>query len=201
MSIKIDFYWDIGSTNTYFALHLVRPLAARFDACLVMHPFNLGYVFRRHDYQLAREPAAKLRNRFRDLERWAERYGLPFRVPDTFPIKTSRALRGAIAARRWDKESPYLDAIFRRYWEQNDASIADREGLASVATEIGIDASEFMAACESDDVRQALIGSTQAGLDRGVFGAPSFYVGAELFWGKDRMEFIEAELARLSGAA
>ncbi|MDP6705307.1 MAG: 2-hydroxychromene-2-carboxylate isomerase [Alphaproteobacteria bacterium] len=191
----IDFYWDIGSTNTYFALHLIRPIAARHGARLVLHPFNLGYVFRHHNYALTQEPRAKIRNRIRDLERWTERYRLPFRMPDTFPIKTSRALRGAIAMRKWEKETAYIDEIFRRYWEQNDAAIADYAGLREVVAALGVDAAAFEAEAESEPVRQALIDSTQAGLARGVFGAPSFIVKGELYWGKDRMDFIEDALA------
>ena len=197
---RIEFYWDIGSTNTYFALHLIRPIAERHGADLVMHSFNLGYVFRRHNYALQEEPAAKLRNRRRDLMRWAEKHGLPFRMPDRFPIKTSRPLRGALAARELGAETAYLDAIFARYWERNDASISEVEGMRAVAEEIGLDGAEFVALCDSPAQRQALIDETQAALDRGVFGAPSFYIGDELFWGKDRMAFIDDELTRLGQA-
>ena len=193
----IDFYWDIGSTNTYFALHLIRPIAEKHGATIVMRPFNLGFVFRHHNYVLQDEPAAKLKNRGRDLARWAEKYGLPFRVPDRFPIKTSRPLRGALAARELGVETPYVDAIFSRYWERNDASITEVDGMRAVAGEIGLDAETFTALCDGPEMRQALIEETQAALARGVFGAPSFQLGDELFWGKDRMEFIDDELTRL----
>jgi len=196
MPTTIELYWDAGSTNSYFAWHLIRPLAARRNAELVTHPFNLGYVFRHHNYVLMDEPAAKIANRKRDLARWAEKYRLPFRFPDLFPIKTSRILRGAIAARGWQREADYIDAIFRRYWERNDASIAEPAGLRAVAAELEIDADAFDAACDSEEVRQALIDSTDAGLSRGVFGTPSFVINGELFWGKDRMDFIEDELLR-----
>lgn len=197
MSKTIELCWDVGSTNTYFALKLIGPIAERHGAKLVPHPFNLGYVFRHHNYVLMDEPAAKIANRKRDLERWAERHELPFRFPDVFPIKTSRALRGAIAMRRWDKEMPYIEAIFRRYWEQNDATIADYAGLREVAAELGVDPADFEAECESAPVRQSLIEATNAALDRGVFGAPTFIVNDEIYWGKDRMEFIDDELRRM----
>ena len=193
----IDFYWDIGSTNTYFAFHLIRPIAEKHGADIVMHPFNLGFVFRHHSYVLQDEPAAKLRNRGRDLARWAEKHGLPFRVPDRFPIKTSRPLRGGLAARELGAETPYLDAIFARYWERNDPSITEVAGMEAVARDIGLDPAAFVALCDGREIRQTLIDETRAALDRGVFGAPSFYIGDELFWGKDRMEFIDDELARL----
>lgn len=193
----VEMYWDIGSTNTYFALKLIKPVLERTNASLVLHPFNLGHVFRSHNYVLMDEPPAKLENRKRDLMRWAEKYSLPFRFPDQFPIKTSRILRGALAMRRWNKEMPYVEAIFSAYWEQNNSSIADYAGLRPIAEKLDVDPDEFVAACESEEVRQQLVDSTNRGIERGVFGVPSIFAGNELFWGKDRMEFVEDELNRI----
>ncbi len=199
--MQIDFYWDIGSTNTYFAYHLIQPIAERYGAAIRFIPFNLGHVFRTHRYVLAEEPRAKLANRRRDLERWAERYGLPFRMPDQFPIKTSRALRAALAAREMGHERAFLDALFSAYWERNDASIVEYPGLTALANELGLDGDALVALADSVEMRAALAEATDGGLARGVFGAPSFYIGDELFWGKDRMEFIEAALAEASRRA
>src|SRR5438045_9506311 len=102
MAKTIEFYWDLGSTNSYFALHLIRPIAARHGARIVPHPFNLGYVFRHHNYVLMDEPKAKIANRIVDLHRWARRYKLPFRMPSKFPINTSPAHRGALPLPRFD---------------------------------------------------------------------------------------------------
>jgi 2-hydroxychromene-2-carboxylate isomerase len=192
----LDLYWDIGSTNTYFALKLVRPVLARTGATLVLHPYNLGHVFRQNDYVVLEEPPAKLANRKRDLARWAEKYDLPFRFPTVFPIKSSRVLRGALAMRRWGLEMPFVDAVFAAYWERDDASIADYAGLRPIVTALGVDPAAFEAAAESAEIRQALIDSTDRGVARGIFGVPSFVVGDEIFWGKDRMDFVEDELNR-----
>jgi 2-hydroxychromene-2-carboxylate isomerase len=191
----IEFYWDLGSTNSYFALHLIKPIAQRHGARVVPHPFNLGYVFRKHNYVLMEEPKAKITNRIADLHRWARRHKLPFRMPGKFPIKTSPALRGALAMRRFGKEWDYLEAIFAAYWERDDASVAELKGLRPVATALGVDPDRFLALTESAEVRQELIAETDAGLARGVFGAPTFVVGNEIFWGKDRMDFIDEALA------
>ena len=196
MGRTVDFYWDVGSTNSYFALHLLRPIAARHGAAIRYIPFNLGHVFRRHNYVLMEEPAAKIANRLRDLERWAQHCDLPFRFPTVFPIKTSRALRGAIAMRCWGRETAFIDAIFAAYWERDDASIQDYAGLRPIAESLGVEPDGFEAAAESAACRAALIEATDGGLARGVFGAPTVAVGSELFWGKDRMDFIERELAR-----
>lgn len=195
MATEIDFYWDIGSTNSYFALHLIRPIAARNDAVIRYQPFNLGYVFRHHNYQLMEEPRAKLSNRRRDLQRWAALHKLPFSMPEVFPIKTSRALRGSLVARRHGLEDAYLDAIFRAYWEDNDASIADYQGLRREARAIGIDPDEFETQCESEEIRAELAQVTDTALANGIFGAPTFVIEGEVYWGKDRFEFIEAHLA------
>ena len=196
MARTIEFYWDLGSTNSYFALHLIKPVAARHGATVVPHPFNLGYVFRHHNYVLMDEPKAKITNRIIDLHRWARRYKLPFRMPTKFPIKTSPALRGALAMRRFGKEWDYLEAIFAAYWERDDASVAELEGLRPVASALGVDPDRFVALADGAEVRQELIAETDGGLARGVFGAPTLVVGKEIFWGKDRMDFIDEELAR-----
>ncbi|MFC7514052.1 2-hydroxychromene-2-carboxylate isomerase [Herbaspirillum sp. GCM10030257] len=194
----VEIYWDIGSTNTYFALKLIKPVLERTGAKLVLHPFNLGHVFRSNNYVLMDELPVKLENRKRDLARWAEKYQLPFQIPTRFPIKSSRVLRGALAMRKWDLEMPYVDAVFAAYWERNDATIQEYSGLQPIVHRLGVDPDEFERVSESNEVRQQLIDSTNHGIERGVFGVPSIFVGKELFWGKDRMEFVEDELLRSS---
>ena len=197
-SPHIQFYWDIGSTNTYFAFHLLRPIAAKYGAHVEYVPFNLGYVFRRHKYVLAEEPRAKLKNRKIDLMRWARRYNLDFRMPDEFPIKTSRALRGALVMREVGREEDYLAAIFKRYWEENDASISQYEGLASTVEAIGMDAKVFADRAESTEIRDRCHEMTETALADGVFGAPVVRVEDELYWGKDRFEFVEDHLKEIT---
>src|SRR5262249_45512136 len=106
----IEVYWGLGRTNSYFGLHLIKPVAARHGARIVPHPFNLGHVFRHHNYVLMDEPKAKIANRIVDLQRWARRHKLPFKMPTKFPIKTSPALRGALAMRRFGKEWEFMEA-------------------------------------------------------------------------------------------
>ena len=196
----VDLYWDAGSTNSYFALKLIEPVLARTGATLALHPFNLGHVFRLHRYVLMDEPPAKIANRIRDLHRWAARHRLPFQMPDVFPIKTSRALRGSLAMRPRGLEHAYVREVMAAYWERNDAGIADYAGLAPIVRALGVDPRDFEAECESADIRQALVEHTDRALARGVFGVPMMAVGNELFWGKDRMDFVEEELLRQPAA-
>ncbi len=192
----IDFYWDLGSTNTYFALKILPPIAARHDAEIRWHPFNLGHVFKTNDYVLMQEPKDKLKNRYDDLMRWATKYDLPFVRPANFPIKTARALRGAIAMRQWQCELEYINAIFAEYWEHDNGEIGEYSQLRKIAESLGVNADEFEQTSESAPIRQALIDSTDQARQRGVFGAPSMIIDDELYWGKDRMDFIEDHLAR-----
>jgi 2-hydroxychromene-2-carboxylate isomerase len=194
---RVEMYWDIGSTNMYFALKLIKPILERNDAELVLHPYNLGHVFRSNNYELMKEPVAKLRNRKRDLMRWASKYNLPFKIPKQFPIKSSRVLRGSLAMRKLGMEMPFVESVFSAYWEHGDASIQDYEGLRPLVSALGVDPDEFERLSESEEIRSQLAESTDNGIKRGVFGVPGIFVGEELFWGKDRMEFVEDELRRI----
>lgn len=195
MTSELDFYWDLGSTNSYFALKLLEPLAKTYGAKINWHPFNVGYVFRSNNYVLMDEAKEKLDNRGHDLMRWAKKYELPFRLPSVFPIKTSRALRGAIGMRKWDKEAEFIRAIFAAYWEQDDGTIGSDETLQQIAETLGVSADDYQSEADSTAVRDALIAATNNARDRGVFGVPSIVVNNQLFWGKDRMEFVEDELS------
>ncbi len=190
----IEFFWDIGSTNTYFAFRDLAGIVARTGAEVVYRPFNLGYVFRHHDYVLAEEPRAKLRYRREDLMRWAEWKGLPFRMPDEFPIKTSRALRGALVMQEFGQQEAYLERLFSAYWERN-TNVAEYATILELIADLEIDPERFLARAESDEIKTRLIDSTNDGLARGIFGAPTCLVGEDMFWGKDRMDFVERACA------
>lgn len=196
--LTIDFYWDLGSTNTYFALKLLPPIAERYGAEIAWHPFNLGYVFRSNDYELMKEPRDKLNNRLVDLQRWAKKYNLPFKRPENFPIKTARALRGALAMRTLGLEFPYIEAIFTEYWERDNGAIGEYVELRKVAERLGVDGEKFQSLSESEAIRAQLITATDAARQQGVFGAPTMILDGELYWGKDRMDFIVDQLEALT---
>ena len=192
--MEIEFYWDPSSTNTYFAWHLLKPIAQQYRAQISPRSFNLGYVFRHHNYALTDEPKAKMRNRKRDLVRWAAHHQLPFRVPKQFPIKTSRILRAAVVMRAWQLETNFIDQVLNQYWSAGDHSVAEDPTLIEIAGALGVSKTAFRDALVSVECGQSVIDETQAGLDRGVFGAPTLVIEDEIYWGKDRMEFIERHL-------
>jgi 2-hydroxychromene-2-carboxylate isomerase len=101
------------------------------------------------------------------------------------------------AMRKLGMEMPFVESVFAAYWERGDASIQDYEGLRPLVSALGVDPDEFEKLSESEEIRSQLAESTDNGIKRGVFGVPGIFVGEELFWGKDRMEFVEDELRRL----
>jgi len=173
----------------------LKPLAAKYGVEISYRPLNLGYVFRHHNYVLMEEPKTKIDNRKIDLMRWARKYDLPFKLPTVFPIKTSRALRGSIAMRDWELEAEYVEAIFDAYWEDGDNEIGEYASLRAIAARLGVDPDEFEAKAEGDIVRTAIIAETEQALAEGIFGAPIIRIEDQMYWGKDRMEFVEAHLA------
>lgn len=193
---SVSMYWDFGSTNTYFALKLIRPILDRHGVALELRPYNLGYLFRARNYVLMEEPPEKIENRKIDLRRWADKYSLPFRFPSVFPVKSSKVLRASIAMRDWGLEHQFVDRVMGAYWEQDDSSVTRYDGMRSIVETLGVDHCELVAKSESEEVQQALAKSTNDGVACGVFGAPTIFVGQEMFWGKDRMQFVEDEIIR-----
>jgi 2-hydroxychromene-2-carboxylate isomerase len=198
---QVEMFWDAGSTNTYFALKLIKPILEKHDAELVLHPYNVGYVFRTNNYELMKEPKAKLRNRKADLMRWASKYNLPFQIPRQFPIKSSRILRGSLAMRRKNLEWAFVEQVFNAYWERADATVAEYEGLRPIVTALGVDPDWFEQLAASEEITAELARSTDLGIERGVFGVPTIFVENEMFWGKDRMDFVDDELTRVAARA
>ncbi len=193
----VEYYYDFSSTNSYFATFLTPAVCKRTGAELRWLPFYLGYAFRNNNHSLEKEPRAKLAYFWRDHQRWAKRTGLPFRMPSIFPIKSSQALRGAVVMRQWGKEAAYIQEVFRAYWERNE-NIADPAVLGQIAVGLGVDANAFLRESQGEAARQEVIRVTDEGIKRGVFGAPTFFVGDEMFWGKDRLDFVEELLREMN---
>ena len=99
--------------------------------------------------------------------------------------------------REFNLEIQFIEAIFHEYWENDNADIQNYQGMAPIVKRLGVNPEEFEQLCESEEIRKSLIDSTNNGIKRGVFGVPSIFVGDAMFWGKDRMEFVEDELMEI----
>jgi len=202
----VDFYFDFSSTNSYFAAFLLPEICARNDARVNWMPTHSAALFRGTGFDVMAMTVRKARYLWRDHARYAELTGLPFRKPSQFPIKTSSALRAVLAAgntthsddggaSREQAQRAISQAIMRAYWER-DEDISDRDTLASIASSAGFDGAALMQIADAEPARDALAALTETAVVRGVFGAPTFFVGNEMFWGKDRLDFVERWLKR-----
>ncbi|MBB3009219.1 2-hydroxychromene-2-carboxylate isomerase [Cupriavidus alkaliphilus] len=141
--------------------------------------------------------SAKLGWLHADTARWATRYGVPFRQNPHFPVNTLMLMRGATGYLRQDEATflRYADAIFSAMWEQG-RNLNDPAEIGAVLAAAGFDPRAALTLVDDPEVKQALKRDTEHAVTRGVFGAPSFIVGDELFWGNDRLLFVEDALAR-----
>jgi 2-hydroxychromene-2-carboxylate isomerase len=188
----LELYYDFSSTNAYFAAFFAPELCQRIGAELIWKPYHLGTVFRARDHSVMRDHGdEKLVYLWDDNQRWSKKTGLAFNMPSTFPIKTALALRGSLVMRQVGKETDYIQAVMRAYWV-DDLDISEATVLEKVGSDLG--AEDFLTTANSETIRDQLKQTTAEGMARKAFGAPMFFVGDEMFWGKDRMDFVEAEL-------
>lgn len=193
MSHSLEIYWDFSSPFAYLGSTQAEALAARTGATLVWRPMLLGAVFK--SIGVAEAPIltwseAKRNYYFKDLMRWAEHYGVPFRFPSRFPMMTVKPLRVWFALPE-EKRLPFLHATFRAYWAEG----RDISEEATLRELIGEGADEVIARTGTKEVKDALFAATQRAIDAGIFGAPTWIVdGKELFWGQDRIVLVERAL-------
>ncbi len=197
MSKTIEFFWDAASPYTYLAATQIEAVARRCGARLVWKPFLLGKVFEATGNRAPASVPAKGKHLFEDLRRWARLYGVPFQFPKIFPINTVAALRVACALPE-EQRAAWAKAVMQCYWGK-DGDISQPEVLKSVAAELKLDGDKLLAATQEPAIKDQLRAYTDEAVKRGVFGAPAFFVGEQMFWGNDRLvlleEFLNGKLA------
>ncbi|HSG88232.1 MAG TPA: 2-hydroxychromene-2-carboxylate isomerase [Pseudomonadales bacterium] len=196
----VQFHFDFGSPNAWLA-HAVLPAIAERTGAVVEHrPMLLGGVFKLTGNQSPMHAfghlPAKMRWMNQATTRFVARHGMPYASNPHFPVNTLKLMRGAFWVRSTlgeDAFGRYVDAMFRHMWV-TPKKLDDDAVLAAALDESGFDAEAFMAGIGDAAVKQALIDGTQAAVDAGVFGAPSFTVDDQLFFGKDDLDALEAWL-------
>lgn len=190
---SFDFYFDFSSPYAYLGAVQVEALSKATGAEVVWKPFLLGGLFKGIGGPLvpiATVSEPKRRHYVADLERHARLHGAPYRFPSRFPMNTLAALRLSIAAQQAGLDVAKLNlAIFRAYWAE-DRDISNPDELRRICEGVGIDAA-LVARAEDSAIKEALRALTDEALARGLCGAPSFVVDGELFWGQDRIGFVE----------
>ena len=190
----VEFLFDFGSPASYLAYKRLPALAERTGARIDYAPMLLGAVFKATGNASPASIPAKGRWTGADFRRWAQRYDTEFNFNPHFPINTLHLMRGATALIEDTRFMAYCDMVFDAMWRE-PRNLGDPAELAPVLRRAGLEADEFSALIEREDVKGRLKAATEAAVARGVFGAPSFFVGDEMFFGQDRMDFVEEALA------
>ncbi|MBA2964744.1 MULTISPECIES: 2-hydroxychromene-2-carboxylate isomerase [Ramlibacter] len=196
MAKDLEFYFDVGSPAAYLAWTQIPRLSAATGAQVHYRPFLLGGVFQATGNRSPMEVPAKSRFMQDDLARYAVRYGVPYRHNPHFPINTLMLMRGAtgLQMRQPDRLLPYGDAVYRAIWVDG-RNMNDPAEVGAVLQQAGFEPQVLLALTQDPEVKERLKTVTQEAVARGVFGAPSFFVGDTLYWGQDRLDFVQQALA------
>ena len=200
MSKSIDFIFDFGSPNAYLAWKVLPDIAARHGANVTLLPCLLGGIFKATGNQAPGVAFSgvkgKLDYEMLEMRRFIDAHGLgAFRFNPHFPVNTLLLMRGQIAAQRAGVGEAYLDAMLKGMWEEG-RKLDDPEVFVATADAAGLDGAALLAATGDPEVKAQLMANTEAAVARGVFGIPTFFVGSEMFFGKERLGQVEAELAK-----
>jgi 2-hydroxychromene-2-carboxylate isomerase len=192
------FYFDFGSPNAFLAHRVIPEIEARIGRRFVYRPVLLGGLFKltgnRSPVEAFADIPAKLAYDRLEMGRFIARHGIVFRMNPFFPVNTLHLMRGAVAAERDGVFDEYVEAIFHFMWEE-PRKLDDPEILRDTLVEAGLPEA-LLARSQDAEVKAQLIANTQDAFDHGAFGIPSFLVGTELYFGKDRLRDVEAELTK-----
>ena len=195
MSKSVEFFFDFGSPSTYLAWTQLPQIAAAAGANIIWQPMLLGGVFKATGNQSPISIPAKGRYTMQDFARFARRYGVPIAFNPHFPINTLTLRRGAAGYLGSAQFERYLSAIFEAMWV-NKKNLGKPEVVAEVITRAGLDPAEFARLVSDEEVKDRLKAITEQAIQRGAFGAPTFFVGEEMFFGQDRLDFVAEALQR-----
>ena len=193
MTRTLEFYYDYGSPYSYLADTQVEAIAKRAGAALVRKPMLLGGVFKATGNASPMTVEGKSKWSAFDMPMWANHYGVPFQRNPFFPINTLALMRGAAAAQIDGLFERYHPAIYRAMWVDG-RNLNDITEVTSVLTAAGLDARKFGSRIQDQDVKDRLKATTDEAVARGVFGAPTSFVGDMMFFGNDRLPFVEMAL-------
>jgi 2-hydroxychromene-2-carboxylate isomerase len=199
----IEFHFDFGSPNAFLAHRVIPDIEQRTGAKFHYVPVLLGGVFKatnnRSPMEAFRDIPAK--RAFMELEtrRFIERHGIrTFRRNPFFPVNTLAIMRGAVAARHEGCFERYVEIVYQAMWEQ-EKEMEDAAVITDVLTVGGLDAKQLMQRAQSPEVKQELVDNTSASVARGTFGSPTFFVGDEIYFGKDQLRDVEEAIVRDRG--
>ena len=203
MPVHAEFHFDFGSPNAYLS-HLVVPaIEERTGVAFKYVPVLLGGVFKATGNVSPMVSLQGIRNKPEyqrlETERFVRQHGITeYRANPHFPVNTLQIMRGAVFAEREGFLAAYVDAVYRHMWAA-PKKMDDAEVIAAALEESGLPAERILAGIGQPEIKAGLIANTESSVQRGVFGSPSFFVGDELYFGKDKLREVEEEIERQKG--
>ena len=199
MSESPRFLFDFGSPNAYLCHRAIPAIERRTGTTFVYEPILLGGLFKATGNRSPIEAFAGVPNKLAfaqlEIERFVERHAIvKFRMNPHFPVNTLMLMRGAMAARQQGVFAPYVEAMFRAMWEDG-RKMDDPAMVKATLDEAGLPSDALFAAAQSPEVKQALVDATAKAVERGAFGAPTFFVEDAMYFGKDQLWQVEEALA------
>jgi len=196
--MTVKFLFDFGSPNAYLAHRVIPDIESRTGAAFIYEPILLGGVFKLTGNQSPATAFSGIKNKPEydrlEMQRFIAKHRIAdFRHNPHFPINTLQLMRGAVAAQAAGVFEAYVNWIFDDMWVRG-RKMDDPEVYAASLDEAGLPREEILRLAQTDEVKSKLLANTQAAVDAGAFGSPSFLVGTELFFGKDRLREVEEEI-------
>ncbi len=197
---EIEFLFDFASPNAYMAHRTLPGIAERTGATVRYTPCLLGGIFKLTNNQAPMIAFADIHNKLvyeqLEMRRFIERHGLAhFTMNPHFPVITLLIMRGAIVAEEEGLLPAYVEAMMHHMWEE-PKKMDDPEIAKAALSQSGFDAERILARTQEPAIKKKLMDNTQQAVDRGAFGIPTFFVGTEIFFGKERMGQVEEQAAR-----
>lgn len=195
MSKTLEFYFDFGSPTTYLAHKRLLQLQDQYELDVHYRPILLGGLFKATGNASPVTVPAKGQYMLQsDLPRFCRRYGVVLNFNPHFPINTLNLMRGAIAAEQLGVAPHYNDVVFDAVWVHQE-NMGDPEVVMRVLEGSGLDASGLMQATQDSKIKEQLVSETEKAVERGAFGAPTMFIDDEMFFGQDRLDFVEEMLS------
>ena len=197
MSKQVEFFFDVGSPAAYLAWTQVPRIARATGAQVEYRPFLLGGVFQATGNRSPMEVPAKGQYMVDDLQRFARKYEVPFAHNPHFPLNTLALMRMALGLqlREPDRMVPFVDAAYRATWVEGK-NMNDPATVGAVLQAAGFAPDKLLALASDPAIKDELKAVTQQAVQRGVFGAPTFFIGPDMFWGQDRLDFVQEALKK-----
>ena len=202
MTPKVEFHFDFGSPNAYFSHKLIPGIEQRTGTKFAYVPILLGGVFKLTNNQSPMAAFKDVRNKLEyqrlEMRRFIRKHGFTtFKMNPNFPVNTVQIMRGAVAAQIDGGFESYVDAVFRHMWEEG-RKMDDAEVIRAALDQASLDGTRTLARIQDQEVKDSLLKNTESSVARGTFGAPTFFVGEEMFFGKDRLRDVEEEIVAVT---